>query len=185
MLTSGQVPSRRLRRRGAAARATPETARRGLPGEDAPVRCRLLRPLPLPQRLRPVPRKPGTIADALERPDLVVGPEIPAHELRGDVLKAAVDFDRRGEREVAQSARAWCERVADAVFKERADSGCELSDLPDGICELALAFYRGRIATAKEQARARPVTPAAIRKRRSRVHGAARRNPVSGDDLLL
>jgi hypothetical protein len=85
------------------------------------------------------------------------------------VLKAAVDFDRRGEREVAQSARAWCEKVADAVFTGRADSGCELSDLPDGICELALAFYRGRIATAKEQARARPVTPAAIRKRRSRA----------------
>ena len=74
-----------------------------------------------------------------------------------------------GEREAAQSARAWCVRVADATFTGRAIPGCELSDLPDKIRELALVFYRGRIATAKEEARARRVTPAAIRKRRSRA----------------
>jgi hypothetical protein len=47
--------------------------------------------------------------------------------------------------------------------------GCELSDLPDGIYELALELHRGRIETVREEARAKRVTPAAIRKRRSRA----------------
>jgi hypothetical protein len=125
------------------------------------------------------------IADALERQDLVSELEIPAHEFRDHVLKTVDDFHRRGEHEAAQLALAWCDRVAMAAFTGRPVPDCELSDLPDGIRELAFAFRRGRIAMAKKEARARRVTPAAIRKRRSRVHGAARRNPVSGDDLLL
>jgi hypothetical protein len=116
----------------------------------------------------PPPENLERIADLHGRSDLVTEPDIPKDEIQGDVMRAAYDLFHRGKRELDRRKRKAILELAGAAAAWYADPGGEWFDLPYEVRELALGHLRARHKTAQEEARAKRVTPAAIRKRRSR-----------------
>jgi hypothetical protein len=119
------------------------------------------------------------IAVGLGRPDVVAEPatppweRIPPWEFTSAVRKAADDLSRSGNREDARAALVWYQRVADAV--RAYDDSVTLSDLPANVREPAFRFYLAEYEVARGEARDKPVSDAAIRKRRSRRSARASR----------
>jgi hypothetical protein len=90
---------------------------------------------------------------------------------------AADDLAHRGDYEAAAAADRWYFDVADATWSGADD--VTLADLPDAARERTLDFMNTKLEIAEGEARRRPVSAAAIRKRDEREQTPASRESSS------